>query len=152
VKPEAFNVVRSLPFHRYVRAARMRRTLTGQAVADYIGVSASFYADIEAARRPLRGDGKLRLLSEILKVPIEVLEEKAGLMPWGREPWFAIAVDDTLRTSVRFLPSARRAFRDFDEKARALFDRLPLPSADRTKLQRALDELALMIGDGHEND
>lgn len=151
MKAEHYNVVRSLPFHRYIRAARIRRALSVRKVADYIGISASNLVDIEMKRKPFKGgNGKLELLAEILQVPIEILEEKKRLTPWGREPWFAVAVDDTLRTSVRFLPAARRAFRKFEAVANDVIDKVPLTERDRENLRHALDELALVVGDGED--
>ncbi len=150
MKPEALNVVRSAPFHRYIRAARLRRELSVRAVADYIGISASHLVDVEKGRRPLRGDSKMRLLAEILKVPLEVLEEKKGITPWGREPWFVVGIDDTLRASVRFLPAARAAFRKFEEQMRVVIERAPLAIKDKNSVLGALDELKLVMGDGDD--
>lgn len=126
----------------------MRLGLTQREVAEFIGVSRQYYDDIEKGRRRrIKGDAKLQLLSEILRLPYEVLQEKAGHLPWGREPWFQLQIDDKLRTSIRFLPAARNAFRSFESALRSVLDKAPLSDEERRKIHAALGEVRRVMGD-----
>ena len=115
---------------RHIRAARKRKHLTQEDVADMIDMSPAHFGKVERGERPVNLQ-RLSQISHVLDIPLEKLVEGASVADDGCAVRFEADGDDT-----DFLESIESIYKGCSPQALRLMLRLCAAVAEEDKAPR----------------